>query len=122
MDDSASDHGLMSCENGHDICCEEHLVSPEPGYEVPAENCPICSFQIICDEDLSMYLKKRGGRTIAELRESWADVNPMRGNISDGEFVLFALENIEGNLPGIVQEIRGRFASYEEFNAFLREK
>lgn len=42
-------------------------------YEIPAEQCPICSFHVATTRDISAYLKKKINLTEKELLKQWKD-------------------------------------------------
>jgi len=68
------DFGMVECVNGHEFC-EEHLLAEvevekhnedneddeeeEEEYEVAANRCPLCSLQIVSDNNLLTYLLKK---------------------------------------------------------------
>ncbi len=65
---------MVECVNGHEFC-EEHLLAEvevekhnedneddeeeEEEYEVAANRCPLCSLQIVSDNNLLIYLLKK---------------------------------------------------------------
>jgi len=78
-DMSLSEAGMCECVNGHVFCEQYRLVKPpvvqgldiedhdeddelydeDPNYEVPANQCPICTLNKITDTDLLVYAIKK---------------------------------------------------------------
>ena len=92
---SLSDAGYCECVNGHTFCQEYLLDKPlavestivdeddycdddeDPSYDVPANQCPICTRKNITDSDLLTYAIKKNNwdRKLMEdgLRNDYAD-------------------------------------------------
>lgn len=88
MDLSLEDVGMMECVNDH--CFNESYVVGEVKkednedswygdwrYELPAENCPICTMKYIQTDDVLTYLAKNEKIDIEIIKEQ------MRGRFSD---------------------------------------
>lgn len=78
-----SEAEMCECENGH-IFCEDHLIGEWPEddedgefrYEIPADQCTICTMQVLKDTDGFKYLKKKFGTTdeeiLKEIKETYS--------------------------------------------------
>ena len=72
------DFYMVECINGH-IFCEDHSINLGKDeanwrYNIPAAQCPICSFQIAYLPDKAKYLLKQSGQTERELLMTLADI------------------------------------------------
>jgi hypothetical protein len=92
-----SDADMCQCVNQHTFCTghggeelDELMEKDEDGevrYEVPAENCPCCSFKAVADTDLIRYLLKEVNGTresvTKKMKDSFSNYNDFEKHVAE---------------------------------------
>lgn len=128
--DSVSDVGGCYCVNGHCIC-EEHLLNDDElsdeeqdnadySNSKPASSCPICTFQCYSEPEMVQYLKKIYGVSEQEVFEEIKKLNKRRKRLYDGEYIKEVFNRHCLTEDIIMNDIRSKFNSHEEFSNFYR--
>jgi hypothetical protein len=121
------DMGFMRCENEHLFCEEEalqvtELVQDEDGeYNVNQARCPICTFTVFSQSDLSIYLEKM---TKISRNEAFAQVkalNKRRKKLYDNEYNMYACIKANIKQDTLLAETKEKFGTYEKFRDYLSE-
>src|ERR1022692_295355 len=63
MDMCLSEASMFECVNGHILCTDHAIGELDDSYDVPIENCPVCSLSVVIDHDMLNYLLKKYGIT-----------------------------------------------------------
>jgi hypothetical protein len=134
------DFGWFECLRGHVFCegCfdgkdmpeepeeeeawENWAEETEEGHLIPASICPACQMEIVLDRDLKKYLRKVSNITEEEILITIKASNKRRKKVYDTEYIMYAVDKLNTTQLKIVEEIKGKFATYQEFHSFLREK
>lgn len=81
-----SEADMFKCVNGHTVC-NEHSKEELGGesYSIPEGSCPLCSFDILMDSDLSLFLLKEFNLNredvVKEVKESFKDYVSFKKNL-----------------------------------------
>lgn len=87
-----SEAEMSECVNGHTFCNDHKIEAPDvevnededndDSYDVPADKCPCCTFQVVSNWDLINFLLKEKGMTRDEvaklLKEKFANYDEFR--------------------------------------------
>lgn len=89
MDASPSDFGMAECENGHTFCTSHSSHQGLQDYENSPEKCPICSLEVILDEDLLDYVIKKSSidkdNLLHEIKGSFSNLKDLEKYFESGE-------------------------------------
>lgn len=110
---------LVRCVNEHQFC-EEHLDnnSSDSRYEVPEEDCPICTFKMYSDPEMASYLLKTRKISRDEVFAEVKKLNKRRRKLYDTEYIQYVLTKFELTEDIIMDEIRNNFKTWEEYISY----
>lgn len=93
------------------VICIDHL--PEDGH------CPICAMEILSLDDADSYL--RVPEVTEEMVLAWIkETNKRRKKTRAGDYANYILSKRGGSLDNVLDEIKAKFANYDDFRKSLR--
>lgn len=88
-------------------------------YYCPNAMCPICSFTVVCEEDMVNYLIKTTKISKLDVFKAVKQENKRRKKLHNSEYIAHACKTISLSEEQIEKEIIGKFENYEKFLEFL---
>jgi len=105
--------------------CNEHLkdidIADEGNEddEISAKYCPVCTFKIYSEDEMSQYLEKTRGITRDEVFAKVKAVNKRRRKLYEAEYISYVCEKFELNDEILLTEVRDKFANFDEYYKFI---
>jgi hypothetical protein len=116
--------GMIQCINGHTIC-EEEITNEEyeisNNYELEDTHCPICQFEVLSEDDLSLYLEKLYKVERKEVFEEIKKSNKRRKILRNNEYNTYVCSKFNLQRDVILETIKTTYIKYDEFMEFLRQ-
>lgn len=118
--------GMYGCENGH-YFLEEFLIGELPddeesgGYEIPEENCPICSFNHIMESNIVLYIEKQYGILSSEVFDYMKSKSKRLRKVRPVYWFELLEKTKNVSKVDVEEEIKKRFKNLEDFENFLRK-
>lgn len=122
------DAGMYQCVNDH-YFMEEFLVGDLPEesdeyeggrWEIPAENCPICSFKYIEEDKLVMYIETAYNIKSSEVFDYMKSTNRRLRKLRNRYWFEY-LEKEQGvSKLQLETRVKSKYSGYEEFENSLR--
>jgi hypothetical protein len=126
-DASPSEFEHQYCVNGHVICEDEIMVErgeefdfEDWDYEVPAEYCPCCQFQIVSDDDIEDYLRYKYKVSRDDAFAEVKALNKRRKKLYPHEYVVYVCKQKDTTIDAEVESLKEEFDSYNAFRKAIR--
>lgn len=81
--------------------------------------CPICTFQVYSQSEMTEYLLKKYGIPEAEVFSEVKKVNKRRKKLYDEEYIKYVFEKYGLNDETIMIQLRSEFANWKEYSNYL---
>lgn len=121
--DGEYDEEVYNCVNGHSICGEDIVannVTANDDGEIEEKDCPICSFIVFSQRDLSAYLVKLTGIPRQEAFDEVKKLNKRRKKLYEEEYIMYACTKSGINKESLMSQVKEKFASYKAFQSYLK--
>ena len=118
MDASLEDADMYECENGHTFCREfliGEISEDEYEYEIPAANCPICTFEYIMESDIVQYIKNEYGVSQADVFAFMKAKNSRLRKVRNSYYFEYLTKTVNKTKEDVVKEIKEKYSSFDEF-------
>lgn len=89
--------------------------------DLPSFACPVCQMEIITDTDLKRYLQTVTGILDNEVFAWIKQQNKRRRHIYDNEYINYTCNKLDKTNLQVVNEIKTKFSTYEEFISYKGE-